>query len=526
MVKRQKLPRICIAVTGETPNTLLNAAERALAESRFIELRLDWLPRPQDGISAIPRLLARAAGSGIKHPVLQATCRREPNGGRFRGTVAQQFEFLDRAVKAGCRVVDVEIESAEAVGQQQLEALRDRAEVILSWHDFHSTPNLETAARRLLKSEADYYKLVPTAQRQSDNCAALDLLRNANQKFGDHKFIVFCMEQAGIPSRVLALSRGSAFVYAAPTQNGSAAISAPGQIDCATLRDVFRVEKLTETTKTYGLLGSPIGHSIGAAIHNAAMRSRKLDAVYLPLLASDLRDLRKAADRYPLSGFSVTIPHKQAIFRILDKVDSAAKAAQATNTVVVRRGRWEGINSDVEGIVAALREEFMLNDRKRLPKHYRAVVVGAGGAARAALVALDQLRCAEKMVTGRSPAKVHSVAQQFGVTALPMSDLKKEHFDLMIHATSVGMWPRHEDALLRPEQIKADTVFDLVYNPPETRLLKMARELGSTTISGLQMFLAQAARQFEYWTGTEAPRKLMRSVAERELARFTPESQR
>lgn len=509
------LPRICISVTGDSPSVMFESAEGALRSSRFVELRLDWLRRPGNGIELISRLRALTSKA---QPVLQATCRRVENGGRFRGTVAEQFSVLQQAVTAGAKAVDIEIESAESAGAEALASLRRQATVILSWHDFHSTPNLKTAACRLQRFEADYYKLVPTALRQSDNCAALDFLAHAETEFGKCRWVVFCMEQAGVPSRILSLSRGSSFVYA--TSGDANALAAPGQIDCDTLRNVFRADKLTPHSALYGLLGFPIGHSVGAAIHNAAFRARKLDAVYLPLLASELADFRKAAARYPLSGFSVTIPHKQAIFRLLDKVDPTAKAARAANTVRIRRGRWEGINSDVEGIVAPLRKEFRIGEGGRLPKNYRAVVVGTGGAARAALVALRELRCLETMITGRNLDKARALGKEFAADALPLSELPQQYFDLMIHATSVGMWPRVNECLLCPEQLNADTVFDLVYNPRDTRLLQMARALGSRTISGLEMFLAQAAQQFEYWTGTEAPRKLMRTTAELELARF------
>ncbi len=535
MKKAPALPPICIAVTGDTPQALLDSARRALEYCRFIELRLDWLPHAEKGLAVIPRLLqSGSSGRAANRIILQATCRREESGGRFRGSVAEQRRILRQAIAWGCRVVDLEVESAESAGIEAVESLREQAAVILSWHDFQSTPNLEAAARRLLAFPADYYKLIPTATRQSDNCAALDFLRSVTQGPNSRRWIVFCMEQAGIPSRVLALSRGSALVYAScpPGKEHSATananqkiivlpgIAAPGQIDCEALRRVYGAEKLTAKTALYGLLGYPIGHSIGAAIHNAAFRAARLDAVYLPLLAADLKDFRKAAERYPLAGFSVTIPHKQGIFRMLDRVDTVAKSAGAANTVRIRRGRWEGINSDVEGIVGPLRKVYRLSEGERLGTGFRAVVVGSGGAARAALVALRQLRCRKISVTGRSAAKVTRLANELGGTPLAVRKLPREHFDLLIHATPVGMWPHNSESLLRAEQINADTVFDLVYNPSETRLLQLARARGSRTISGLEMFLSQAARQFEYWTGAEAPRRLMRIAAERELARF------
>ncbi len=535
------MPRICISATGDEPQALLECAQRALEHGRFVELRLDWLRQPESGLTVVRRLLeSRSSNRKASAAILQATCRRVANGGRFRGSVAAQMKFLYQAIVAGCPVVDLEIESAESAGAEAVESLRQRAAVILSWHHFHSTPSLETAARRLRRFAADYYKLIPTATRQTDNCAALDFLRSAAEKFDKEQWVVFCMEQAGIPSRVLALSRGSAFVYAScpvlgnreqGTGNSPPRLAvgeqgpvAPGQIDYESLRNVYRAERLTAKTAIYGLLGYPIGHSVGAAMHNAAFRARKLDAVYLPLLAADLKDFRKAASRYPLAGFSVTIPHKQSIFRLLDRVDPIAKSARATNTVRIRRGRWEGINSDVEGIVSPLRKRFRLSEGEPVGRAFRAVVVGTGGAARAALVALREIRCPEIVVMGRNLSKAAGLAEELGGIPLPLSELPNEYFDLLIHATPVGMWPHHNECLLQPEQVNADTVFDLVYNPSETRLLRMARALGCWTISGLEMFLAQAARQFEYWTGVDAPRRLMRATAERELSRFDKSS--
>ena len=571
------MPPICISVTGSTAKELLERARKAFEFSRFVELRLDWLPNPTLALPLIPELLesgSQPSGMKSKLPlhltsprqvqrqvgirVLQATCRRQENGGRFAGDVTEQVEVLKQAASAGCRVLDLEIESAEAAGLAAVQQLRRQGLVILSWHDFRCTPRPETAARRLRQFPANYYKLVTTATRQTDNCAALHFLSSvASQKSTAKRWIVFCMEQAGIPSRVLALSRGSAFVYASCppgkqqsepaliprgatngnrnrerrekahstrsrtplTEFPSAEPAAPGQIDFQTLRDVYRAEKLTHQTQLYGLVGYPIGHSLGAAIHNAAFRFKKLNAVYLPLLTSDVKDSWKAAKRYPLAGFSVTIPHKQKMLRLVDRADLVAKMAGAANTVRYRR-QWEATNTDVEGILVPLRKSLRLKEAESAGQGFRAVIVGTGGAARAALTALHKLGCRFIVVTGRNLAKARLLAAAWRGRVLALGSLQHEHFDLMIHATSVGMWPHTEQCLLLPEQINADIVFDLVYNPAETRLLQIARQRGCQTISGLEMFLEQAARQFEYWMDMAAPRRLMRKTAERELARF------
>ena len=234
-----------------------------------------------------------------------------------------------------------------------------------------------------------------------------------------------------------------------------------------------------------------------------------------------MKGFRKAAERYPLAGFSVTIPHKQGILRWVDRTDRTVRAAGAANTVRVRRNRWEAINTDVAGIVAPLRKALRLRAREPLPAGFRAVIVGNGGAARAAVVALRELRCRAISITGRNPSKVARFARELGCQALPIERLERERFDLLVHTTPVGMWPHTGECALRPEQINARVVFDLIYNPPVTRLLELARARGCRTISGLEMFLAQAARQFRYWTGLEPPVRLMKRVALEELGRLT-----
>ena len=509
-IQRFALPRVCISATGQTPAELLRCARRALPHSRFVELRLDWLPHPHEALPLIPRLLKNG------NPVLQATCRRRDNGGRFAGTVSEQWGILRQAAQLGCRLVDLEIESAEQAGRDALDDLRQHASLILSFHDFYRTPRLAPLARRLARFPAEFYKLVPTAARQSDNCAVLDLLEKADK---DKKWIAFCMGETGIPSRVLALARGSAFIYAALAGIEQDA-AAPGQLDIHTLRDLYRVENLSPHAALYGLLGNPVRHSVGAAVHNAVFGALGLDAVYLPLLASQLADFRKAALRYPLAGFSVTIPHKQKILRFVDRADRMVQLAGAANTVRIRKGRWEATNTDIAGLIAPLRKAFRLQENDALPGVFRAVVVGTGGAARAALAAMRLLHCRAIFITGRNPAKVRALAKEMGSQPFAMDRLAEETFDLLIHATSVGMWPHTGECLLESEQLNARVVFDLVYNPVETLLLKRARARGCRTISGLEMFVAQAARQFEYWTDLQPPLRLMRQVAERELARL------
>lgn len=509
------LPKLCITATGHTLKELISCARMALSQSQFIELRLDWLAQPADAIPHIASLMASSPGA-----IVQATCRRKPNGGEFTGTAVEQLRILQRAVEAGCRLVDVEIESAEEAtdGERKalLDDLRARAGVIVSFHDFQATPALTPVVKRLRKIPADIYKLVPTALEQTDVVRLLDELQ-ALAASGEARWVGFCMGQAGVPSRVLALSRGSAFIYAAPSSPDGVQLAAPGQLDADLLRRRFRADRVTTKTKLFGVLGNPVKHSIGTAVHNVSISALGLDAVYLPLQSEDIRQFRKAALSYPLAGFSITLPHKQAILRYVDSPDKLVQAVGAANTVRAKNGKWEAINSDVTGIMQPLRTHYKLEDAGRLPAEFSALVLGNGGAARAAIVGLQALGCRRISLSGRNLASVSKLAGEFKCASVAMSTLSEQHFDLLIQATSVGMWPASEASPLTPVQICADTVFDLIYNPQETKLLQMARAKGCAVIQGIEMYLAQAARQFEYWTGQKPPLVRMRRAALDEL---------
>jgi len=254
------------------------------------------------------------------------------------------------------------------------------------------------------------------------------------------------------------------------------------------------------------VIADPVRHSISPAVHNRAFQARRADAVYLPFLVAPahLRDFFTMAERLPLAGFSVTIPHKQRVIRYLDAVDPLAKRIGAVNTVWRKAGRWRGANTDVAGITAPLARLL------RLPK-CSVLIVGNGGAARGAAFALSDAG-ARITLTGRNPDRVRALAKVCAAESLAKEQLAGRHFDAVVHATPLGMFP-HVDECFFTGAIPADIVFDMVYNPLETTLLRHAREQGKAAIAGLDMFLEQAAGQFEIWTGDTAPRSVMQKAA-------------
>ncbi|MDW8131995.1 MAG: shikimate dehydrogenase, partial [Bryobacterales bacterium] len=264
------------------------------------------------------------------------------------------------------------------------------------------------------------------------------------------------------------------------------------------------------TSRIYGVIADPVGHSISPAVHNRAFQLRRLDAVYVPfhVPAGQLRDFMTLAENVGLAGFSVTIPHKQKILRYLDWVDPLARRIGAVNTVWRRGMRWRGANTDVEGVRVPLERRTRLAGASVL-------LVGNGGAARGAAFTLVDAG-AKVSIVGRNPDRVRALARACGAEPLLREQLAGRHFDILIHATPLGMFPKVEECFF-PDRIPADIVFDMVYNPPETVLLRRAREQGKLVIGGLEMFNEQAARQFEIWTGQPAPRNAMERAAREAL---------
>jgi 3-dehydroquinate dehydratase/shikimate dehydrogenase len=494
MAQNRPLPRICIALGISDPDRLLEQARReAEAGETFLEFRLDYLADPLQGVAAIREFVEH-------HPdcIVLATCRRHQNSGKFNGSIEEEIRVLDAAVTAGAQAVDVEIESAEAAGVK-LGGLRGRARLVVSYHNYEATPQLDTLLNRMMRIPADYYKVVATARKPSD-CGRVLTLAKAHPRT---PLVVLSMGELGFPSRVLSPAFSGMYTYAAPsTTQGTAA----GQVCARQLRHLYRVEKISRATKIYGVIADPVRHSISPAVHNRAFQYRRMEAVYLPFLvpSAHARDFFLLAERLPIAGFSVTIPLKQKIIRYLDVVDPLARRIGAVNTVWRKTGKWRGSNTDAEGVTVPLRRELRLRNASIL-------IVGNGGAARAAACALSD-EGAKLTLVGRNADRVRALAKVCGAEPMLTEELGDRHFDALVHATPLGMFPNVNDCFF-DGRIPAEIVMDMVYNPLETVLLRKAREQGKTAINGMQMFIEQAVRQFEIWTGESAPRSMMEKAA-------------
>ena len=372
--------------------------------------------------------------------------------------------------------------------------------MIVSSHDFEGIPDdLQTRVRAMQGVHADVVKVAVTAKSLGD-CLTL------KRAFaGVDSPVAIAMGGPGRLTRLWPAWTGSRWTY------GGAA--APGQATTRELVDVYRVRETTASTSVYGVCGAPLGHSASPAMHNAAFRSLGLDAVYLPLETRSAADLFEMADALGLSGASVTIPLKRDLLtsrQPLVDVDELPRQIGALNTL--RRGAkgWEGRNFDVAGFLAPLQE------RGVALKGRRALVLGAGGAARAGVAGLRSAG-ADVAIAARRLDAARDLAAEFGVRAIewPPTD----DWDVLVNTTPVGMWPRVGESPLDPSSDQAlrsasgNLVYDMVYNPMDTKLLTQARAAGAIVVGGLEMLVGQACRQLEWWTGRTAPRDVMMKAA-------------
>jgi 3-dehydroquinate dehydratase/shikimate dehydrogenase len=491
---RPRIGKVCVAITGASASEMLEKANAVVKDTPFLEFRLDYLEKP---LLALPKIKQFLTNNTTVTAI--ATCRRSENGGKFEGNAAAQMDVLSKAATAGFQIVDVEIETAEALKKGDLQKLRETGiALIVSHHDFSATKDLELIFERIKPFEPDFYKIVPTAKTLSDNITLIRFLEQMN----DHSNIIgICMGDAGVISRVLGVRAGSAFTFAAASVGEE---TGPGQIAARTLIETYRIDQVDAATKVYGVAGNPIKSSLSPLMMNTAFRRETVNAVYLALQATKIADLLKLVHEIPIQGLSVTMPLKQEILAHLEKTDPLSAKIGACNTVLRQEGKLYGFNTDVAGITGPLEKRMSLRGAKVL-------VVGAGGAARAAVFGIRD-KGADVFILNRTPETAQKLARQSGSKTIKKEALPKTTFDAIVNATPIGMAGQKGAQMLEGKDLNTKLVFDLVYNPLETPLLRLARQQNIPIITGIEMFVQQGARQFEIFTGKPAPEEEMLRV--------------
>jgi 3-dehydroquinate dehydratase/shikimate dehydrogenase len=444
----------------------------------LVELRVDTVRDPS----------AEAALEGRRLPVI-FTCRPAWEGGAFTGSEDERRRLLEDACRLGADYVDIEW----TAGFDDLVAARGGTGVVLSQHHFGPPPqDLAQRADAMRRGGAEVIKLAIRAERLSD-CLLLNDVAAASTP----STVLIAMGDAGLATRVLPDRFRSSWTYAGE-------LDAIGQVSASRLLTEFGFKSITDRTALYGVVGRPVAHSLSPAMHNAAFRASRIDAVYLPLAATDFADFMRFAEAMGLAGASVTAPFKLDACRYAAETDDVSGRIGSANTLRRDAGRWVARNTDVAAVVAPLVEMMPLHGT-------RVTILGAGGAARSAADALRDAG-ATVCIAARRPDRAQELAALTGTAATSWPP-RAGSWDVLLNATPVGTFPNVDDTPLPRFEFDGELVYDLVYNPPQTRLLRDAAAAGCRTLGGLGMLVAQARRQFAWWTGVEPPENVMRDAA-------------
>ena len=485
---------ICIPIVGPTQHKSLEDIAVAEPLADIIELRLDLMSDYD-----LDALLTAA-----KKPCI-VTNRTKREGGQFSGSEEERIDVLKQAMDAGAEYVDIETSTPKELLQPFLESER-KSKVILSYHNFTDTPEeLDHLYELMCGMPADILKIVTYARDIINNLALFNLIYRS--KKNDKKLIAFCMGERGEISRVLSPLLGG-FLTFGSLETGKE--TAPGQITGATLRDIYRVCDKRDSFKIYGVMGNPIYKSMGYLIHNRAFKEIGSTDIYVPFLVDNVEKFFKGFSPY-FEGLSVTMPFKEDIIAIMDEIEETAKRIGAVNTVVRDGKGWKGYNTDCMGALKALEEHIDPNGKNVL-------IIGAGGTAKAIGYGVYEKGAKITVTYNRNKEKGVQLARELGAKVIHIQDVGEEAIDILINCSPVGMSPNLEETPISSRHLrKGMVVFDSVYNPPETRLIREAKAAGCVVISGIELFVNQAVGQFELWTKQKAPIDSMRDVVVRGL---------
>ncbi|WP_437187968.1 shikimate dehydrogenase [Planctomicrobium sp. SH668] len=489
---------ICVTL-GRTRNKMMLVEHQTLAQrgAELVELRLDWIARS-------PRL-----GELLKNrpTATVVTCRRPEDGGRFSGTEEERRILLRQAIGAGVEYVDIEEDLAKVIPRF------GKTKRIVSYHNFQETPDdIEEIHARMCELDADIVKVVTMANSPIDNVRLLNLIKGAKIPT-----IAFCMGEYGIVSRILCGKFGAPFTYCTFSKER---VMAPGQLPYEEMKKLYRFDSIDAETAVFGVLGDPIGHSWSPLLHNVAFKRMGMNAVYLPLRVppEEFQETLKAYETLGIRGYSVTIPHKQAALKFAQKADQASQSIGAANTLFKNSaGEWCAANTDYQAAMDAIHLGLEKKGENSLSGK-RVLILGAGGAARAIGLGVSKTG-AVLMITNRSKDRGSKLAEELKCQYVTWANRGSVSADVIVNCTPIGMSPEmnaspYEQFWFRDGMV----VFDTVYNPENTLFLKEAREHDCVTVSGIEMFVRQAAAQFKYFTQKEVSLDDMRTTLRRGIS--------
>ncbi len=495
--------RICVII-GRTRHKMVQVEleEAVKRGAKFIELRLDFLAKAVDFQRLLP----------LRKCPWVATIRRREDGGRWAASEAERKTIIRQAIVAGFDWIDLETDIANEVPR-----FRD-VKRIVSYHNLNETPaDLEAIYERMCQQDADVLKLAVAAQHHSDNLRLLKILQKAKKPTVGH-----CMGEIGFPSRLLSLKFGAPFVYAAFNKERGIA---PGLPSMDELRRHYNIDLINADTKIFGLIGDPVGHSYSPLLHNAVYRLTGTNALYLPfrIPRGELQSTIQAYESIPVYGYSVTIPHKEGAAALAKEADANVRNTGAANTLVRKSDGFHAWNTDYDAAAECLYVNNPLSEDGiiRGLEQCHALVLGAGGAARTVAHALKRAG-ANVIISSRTLERAEALAKEVDGKAFDWEGRHSTNCEIVVNCTPIGMHPNVDESpvhkgFLRPGML----VFDTVYNPESTLLIKDARTRGCIVITGVEMFVRQAALQFQLFTGKAAAVDVMREEMRKALSPVT-----
>ncbi|XP_058748980.1 bifunctional 3-dehydroquinate dehydratase/shikimate dehydrogenase, chloroplastic isoform X2 [Vicia villosa] len=505
---------ICVPIMGETIEKMAVDIQKAkLNGADLVEIRLDSLTtfNPHQDLKTFIQ----------QHNSLPLLFTYRPNweGGKYDGDEKPRLDALRLAMELGADYIDIELKVAHEFYDSIRGKTFNKTKVIVSSHNYQYTPSVEDLGdlvARIQATGADIVKIATTAVEITDVARMLQIMVHSQVPF-----IGLVMGDRGLISRVLCAKFGGYLTFGTLE---SGVVSAPGQPTLKDLLHLYNFKQLRPETKVYGIIGKPVSHSKSPKLFNEAFKTVGFDGVFVFLLVDDLANFLRTYSSTDFVGFSVTIPHKESALKCCDEVDPVAKSIGAVNCIVRRPtdGKLIGYNTDYVGAISAiedgLRGKHESSGTAVSPLAGKLfVVIGAGGAGKALAYGAKE-KGARIVIANRTYDRARELADIIGGDALALSDLDSYHPEdgmILANTTSIGMQPKVDETPISKHALKFySLVFDAVYTPKITRLLKEAEESGVTIVEGTEMFLGQAYEQYEKYTGLPAPKQLFRKIME------------
>ena len=470
------MPDLCLTLTETSLADLQRKIAAYAGRVAVLEVRLDFLDSPQ-----LPELPAE---SGTEFLATLRPCRE---GGRYQGPEWERLQLLRQAGQKGFSWIDLEHDVEET-------SWPDGLRIVRSIHCCGSFPESLDSLNSRLESRGHVSKIAVQVTTTRQLVRLLDWMQ---PRLAKRNQIVLGMGDLGQPSRFLGALLGNRWTYVC---EHSEAPAAAGQFSLEEAESVYNLTELGQP-RLFGVLGNPVAHSLSPRVHNALFRHFGIEALYLPIALDRLEPWFAFLGRSGMDfrGFSVTLPFKTRILRYLAP---NGPPLDSINTLTLLDG-WRGFNTDYEGFLRPLEKRLRLAGQ-------RALVLGNGGVARTVVRALLERGC-QVTAAGRDRQKIALFAEETGCRGILFKELPVPA-DLCVNTTPLGQYPYSDESPLDPSQMNFEWAYDLVYRPRRTRFLQLAQEQGLQTISGLEMFVEQAALQFQIWTGIEPDRGLIEEL--------------